>query len=141
MSQKLLFQNFSIPPALKIALKKCLTEDSAVNKLCNNYIQFINTIPSVKSIQPAYYLILFKILLYLEDYELQVIAAQHNLTNQILKESFDRFIITVLTLNEDDPFVAIGDIVKLQNANSKQVFYSRVVDIDGKDISVSLFHQ
>lgn len=77
----------------------------------------------------------------MEDHELQLIAAKHNVTNQRLRESLEKFIITVPTLDEDDPFTSVGDMVQLQPVGTGCVYHSKIVDIKGKEISVALSSQ
>ncbi|XP_076234817.1 putative helicase mov-10-B.1 [Calliopsis andreniformis] len=135
----LTLQNFNLPFSLYKALQNCPLDCPRNEFLRKRYMECISTLKNVKTIPPEYYTILFKILLYMEDYELKVIAARHNLTNQKLREVSDKFVITVNTLDEDDPFVMIGDTVILQNTNSKQNYFCKIVDIEGKNIFLALF--
>ncbi|XP_076663314.1 putative helicase mov-10-B.1 [Andrena cerasifolii] len=137
----LAFRNFKPPAALHQAMKNCSNDGLGDSQLCKNYKRFVNDLPNVKTIPLEYYEIMYKILLYMEDYELQLIAEKHNITNQLLRESGEKFIITVLTLDEDDPFTSIGDMVQLQPVGTGCIYHSKIVDIKGKEISVALLSQ
>ena len=138
MCRALVFGKFKPPPALRQALKNGSKDVFAESQLCRNYKRFINDLQNVKTIPLEYYEIMYKILLYMEDHELQLIAAKHNITNQRLRELGDKFIITVPTFDEDDPFTSIGDTVQLQPVGTSCIYHSKIVDIKGKEISVAL---
>ncbi|XP_071875149.1 putative helicase mov-10-B.1 isoform X2 [Bombus fervidus] len=108
------------------------------DKLYNDYMKLINDLPHIKKIEPEYYLILFKILLYLEDHELYLIAAKHNLTNQKLKYVSDTFEITVPTLDEDDPFITVADTLKIEVKRLKLKYTCNITDIIGKKVYVTI---
>lgn len=134
----LVFSNFKPPAALHQALKNCSKDARGDSQLCRNYKRFVNNLPNVKAIPLEYYEIMYKILLYMEDHELQLIAAKHNITNQRLKELGEKFIITVSTLDEDDPFTSVGDMVQLKPVDTGCIYHSKIVDIKGKEITVAL---
>ncbi|XP_033309910.1 putative helicase mov-10-B.1 isoform X2 [Bombus bifarius] len=109
------------------------------NKLYNDYMKLINNLPNIKKVEPEYYLILFKILLYLEEHELRLIAAKHNLENQKLKYVSDTsFEITVPTLDEDDPFITVGDTLKIEVKRSKSKYTCNITDIIGKKVYTTI---
>lgn len=140
MCAQLPLQDFELPSELNKVLRNHLVEYSTDNRLCRNYMKLINNFSNINKIKPEYYLILFKILLYMENYEHQLIAEKHNLTNQKINQCFDKFAFTVPTLNEDDPFIAIGDTVKLHIATLDRTYYSKITDIEQKKIYVSLLY-
>ncbi|XP_076618729.1 putative helicase mov-10-B.1 [Colletes latitarsis] len=141
VSNQLSLQNFKLPPDLQKALKCYLIESPYDTQLCRNYIRLINNLPNIKKIKPEHYLILFKILLYIEDNECQLLVAKHNFnTKQLRSKGSNKFLIEVPTLDENDPFITFGDIVKLQIINSTQMYYSRIVDIEGKTVVLQLFN-
>lgn len=141
VSKLLKLKTFELPPDLHKALKNNLIEHPHDSQLCKNYVQLINNLSYVKKIKPEHYLILFKILIYMEAYEKQLIMASHNLKNQLLTKVFDTFCINVPTLNTDNAFVTFGDIVKLQNVRSKRAYFSRITDIEKHNIYVSLLRK
>lgn len=108
------------------------------NKLYNDYKKLINNLPNIKKVEYEYYLILFKILLYLEEHELCLIAAKHNLENQKLKYVSDTFEITVPTLDEDDPSITVGDIIKIEVKRSKSKYTCHITDIIGKKVYTTI---
>ncbi|XP_076642482.1 putative helicase mov-10-B.1 [Halictus rubicundus] len=136
--QLLPLQHFKPPPALKAAYKNYKLEDSKQNSLSKDYIELINSFPHVKKIEPKNYLVLFKIFLYLETFEFQLRASKHNLKKQTLRLDLDNFVINVPTLEEDDPFITIGDFVKIENEVSKDKHYAKIIDIKEKDIYVQI---
>lgn len=101
-------------------------------------MKLINNLPNIKKIEPEYYLILFKILLYLEEHELCLIAAKHNLENQKLKYVSDSFEITVPTLDEDDPFITVGDTLKIEVKRLKSKYTCNITDIIGKKVYATI---
>ncbi|XP_048267046.1 putative helicase mov-10-B.1 isoform X3 [Bombus terrestris] len=107
-------------------------------QLYNDYMKLINNLPNIKKIEPEYYLILFKILLYLEEHELCLIAAKHNLENQKLKYVSDSFEITVPTLDEDDPFITVGDTLKIEVKRLKSKYTCNITDIIGKKVYATI---
>ena len=141
MCKALAFNNFKPPPALRQALKNCSIDGLAESLLCRNYKRFVDDLQNVKTIPLEHYEIMYKILLYMEDHELQLIAAKHNVKKQRLGELGEKFIITVPTLDEDDPFTSVGDMVQLQPEGIGCIYYSKIVDIKGKEITVSLSSQ
>lgn len=132
------FHNFEPPLHLKMAVTYYSAGCSTNNQLYTDYVKLINNFLNMNKITAEYYLILFKILLYIEDHELQLIAEKHNLINQDIKVISDTFIFTVPTLDETDPIVTIGDLVKLQTTVSKYICHGKIVNIEGKDIYVSV---
>ncbi|KOC60815.1 Putative helicase mov-10-B.1 [Habropoda laboriosa] len=130
---------FEPPNALNKVLKNNLREYPRDSNLCKNYRKLLNNLPNLKKIEPKYYLTLFKILLYVEYHELKLNMAKHNLKNQTLKQTSDTLVINIPTLDKDNLFVNIDDVVKLQLVNSKRIYYSRVTDIVQQNVYVTLF--
>ncbi|XP_012151887.1 putative helicase mov-10-B.1 [Megachile rotundata] len=129
---------FEPPMHIKMAIRNHSVEYSTNNQLQGNYIKLINNFLNMNKIGAEHYLIFFKILLYMEDHEIQLIAAEHNLINQDIKEISNIFVFTVPTLDETDPFISIGDMVKLQTTSSKYICCGKIVNIEAKDIYVSV---
>ncbi|XP_076277788.1 putative helicase mov-10-B.1 isoform X2 [Lasioglossum baleicum] len=134
--QLLPLQDFKPPKELKAAFKNYKLGNLKQNSLSEDYVKLINSFPRVKKVEPKNYLIIFKICLYLETFEYQLRAAKHDLKNQKLIGDLDTFVVTVPTLEEDDPFISIGDSVELQN--EKFTMYGRIVDIKEKQIYIQL---
>ncbi|XP_043507496.1 putative helicase mov-10-B.1 isoform X2 [Frieseomelitta varia] len=107
-------------------------------QLYNCYVNFINYLPHIKKIDTKYYSLLFRMLLYLEQHELQLIVGRHNLKNQKLEQVSDKFRIIVPTLDEDDRFIDIGDELTIK---SKDLNYScnfKIIDIMQKEVYVAV---
>ena len=138
VGKQLPLQDFELPSELHKVLRNHLVEYSTNSRLCRNYMKLINNFANIDKIEPEYYLILFKILLYMENHELQLIAEKHNLRNQEINQCSDTFAFTVPTLNEDDPFISFGDTVKLHIPDLKRTYNSRITNIEQKKIYVSL---
>lgn len=129
------FGKIEFPADLSAVLNKTKPND---HKLYNDYMKLVNSLPYIKTIEPEYYLILFKILLYLEDHELHLVAAKHNLTNQKLKHVSDTFEITVPTLDEDDPFITVCDTLKLEVKKLKFKYTCNITNIIGKKVYITI---
>ncbi|CAD1469051.1 unnamed protein product, partial [Heterotrigona itama] len=127
--------NFRPPAELSAVLNKTSPRN---NKLYDGYVKFINCLPHIKKIEPEYYSILFKMLLYLEEHELQLILARHNLKNQKLRCVSDKFEITVPTLNEDDPFIIIGDKLTVRSKDLNYLHNFKIIDIVQKNVYVAI---
>lgn len=121
-----------VPLDLHRALNNTSPND---DKLYNGYVKFIKYLPWIKKIEPENYLTLFKMLLYLEDHECRLIIAKHNLKNWILKRVFNELEIIVPTLNEDDPFIVVGDKVTIKN--SLLSYTVRITEIIEKKVYVT----
>ncbi|XP_017877191.1 putative helicase mov-10-B.1 [Ceratina calcarata] len=127
------------PPRELIWAFKHLNKENLTNdKLCNDYINLIKGLANVKDISPEHYLILFKIMLYLESRCYTLEAEKHNMMDQQLKsESSDVFIIQVPTLDEDDPFIFINDEVKISVVDTNESWSFRVIDVVNKKVYIS----
>ncbi|XP_053994760.1 putative helicase mov-10-B.1 [Hylaeus volcanicus] len=134
--QLLPLQEFKVPPDLQKALKNHFKESPEDSKLCRDYIKLIiHEFPNVKKIKPEHYLVLFKIFLYMEDHELKLLAAEYNLKSQSLKQlALNKCVITIPKLDEDDPFIKIGDMVKIQDISGAYTCNCPIIDIEGKNV-------
>ncbi|KAK9309806.1 hypothetical protein QLX08_000626 [Tetragonisca angustula] len=108
------------------------------NKLYNSYVNFINYLPHIKKIDTKYYSVLFRMLLYLEEHELQLTVTRHNLKNQKLKHVSGKFRITVPTLDEDDPFITIGDELTIHSKDLKHSYDFKIINIIQKEVYVAI---
>lgn len=89
--------------------------------------------------KPEYYLTLFKILLYMEDFEIQLLASKHNLKSQDVKEVDDLIEVIVPTLDDEDPYIGTGDKAIFKGTNSKFRYTGTIKDIIGKKVYVSAY--
>ncbi|CAK9815757.1 Putative helicase mov-10-B.1 [Anthophora quadrimaculata] len=138
--EQISFRDCKPPDALNKALKHHLIEYPGDSNLCRNYIKLLKSLSNIKKIESKYYLTLFKILLYMEYHELEITIAKYNMKNQTVKQVSDTLVITVPTLNEDNLYINVGDIVKLCSLSQKCTYYSIIKDIVGENIYVSLFN-
>lgn len=137
-AQKPFLPMYKPPFELQLAFKYLNSENSSHNQLTDEYVRLINGLADVKSIDPKNYLMLFKIMLYLEGCCYMSEAEKHNMSDQELKrQSENVFVIQVPTLNEDDPFIFINDEVKISVVGTTNTWNFRVIDIVNKKVYIS----
>ncbi|XP_078050465.1 putative helicase mov-10-B.1 isoform X2 [Augochlora pura] len=128
--------NFIPPLALKVALKNYQSECCENSQLSKDYIKLINSLPKRKEIEPENYMVLFKMFLYLETSAYMKQISHHHLKKHVLTPKFDDFVLNVPTLEQDNPFIIIGDFVKL--TTEKDHHYAKIIDIEGRNITISI---
>ncbi|KOX74484.1 Putative helicase mov-10-B.1 [Melipona quadrifasciata] len=108
------------------------------NKLYNGYVNFIDYLLRMKKIDTKFYLILFRMLLYLEEHELQ---SRYNLKNQKLRRVFNKFEIIVPTLDKYNPFITIGDEVTIQSKDLQHSYNFKIINITWKKVYVAISNE
>ncbi|CAL7951987.1 unnamed protein product [Xylocopa violacea] len=140
--------NYNVPSDLHGALQNYHIRQHTHTELCKSYIDIIESLPNIKKIKANHYLVLFKILLYLEDHSIQLLATKHNLRNVNVTRVSNTFVITVPTLNEDDSIIRVGDKVLLKYTvkkdcakNPKRFVYCRIMEITKQKVYLSPFNE
>lgn len=85
------------------------------------------------------YLVILKICLYLEQFELDREINRHRLLNHKVKNSnlnSECFIINVPTLNSENSIVLRDDKVTLHEAISKKTICAKVVKVTGNEVTI-----
>nr|XP_033332456.1 putative helicase mov-10-B.1 [Megalopta genalis] len=132
-------RDFKPPRELKVALKNYQSECGGNDKLSKDYVKLINSFSDMKKIEPENYLVLFKIFLYLEASAYKLHISYHNLKKYVLVRELgpnSDFVINVTTLDEDHPFITIGDFVKIVHPQRK--YYARITNIKEKNVLIHI---
>lgn len=85
------------------------------------------------------YLVILKICLYLEQFELDRELNRHRLLNHKVKNSnlnSECFIINVPTFNGENSIVVPDDTVTLHEAISKKTICAKVVRVTGNEVTI-----
>ncbi|XP_076754816.1 putative helicase mov-10-B.1 [Xylocopa sonorina] len=130
--------NYETPLELKEVLKNYRTR-FAFTGLCKSYADIIESLPKIKRIESKDYLVLFKILLFLEDYSIQLLAAKHNLVGVNITRAADTFVVIVPTLDKDDSIIKVGNEVRLNyaaknNSGKKPEIYCKITMIEKQKV-------
>lgn len=122
-----------------MALKKLhLVEEIPTE--CKKYIKCIESLSNVKSIKRDEYLFVFKICLYLEQYQSDLELKMLKMKDyNIVQVTSDRcFIMNVPSLDSEKPIVVADDLVTLYDVITKTKFRGIVTRVAGNDITVRL---
>ncbi|KAG7205187.1 hypothetical protein KM043_018276 [Ampulex compressa] len=121
------------------ALLQVLEGRETSNDLCRNYAQCLESFLSINDIPREYYLVAFKIFLYMEQYQDKIQRRKLNMKNhKITKGACGTIIISVTGLKIDDTNITYYDIVKLQKVGVKKKYYNKIVNIIDGSITVQL---
>lgn len=105
---------------------------------CQNYIKCIRSLSNIQRIDYDNYLVILKICLYLEQFELDREINRHRLLNHEVKISKlkECFIINVPTFNNENSIVVPDDKVTLYEAVSKNTIWAKVVKVTGNEVTI-----
>ncbi|XP_072767482.1 putative helicase mov-10-B.1 isoform X2 [Anoplolepis gracilipes] len=137
--QKFKPPNIKFPHFLFVALQNHLVEHNFLPEKSQNYIKCIKSLSNVQHINYDNYLVILKICLYLEQFELDRELQQHKLSNHKIENSKDLkecFIINVPSLNNGNSVVVPDDKVTLYEAISKKLIWAKVVKITGNEVTI-----
>lgn len=132
-----------IPRDLKMAVKKLQSNETlslTVSGKCSNYLRCIESLANVQDIGYEHYFIIFKICLFLEQYQLDVNMKKYSLKNHNIKKIIsDRcFILNVPSLDSDKPVLVAEDIITLQEITTKKWFRARIMNVVGNNVTAKL---
>lgn len=98
----------------------------------------IKSLSNIQRIDYDNYLIILKICLYLEQFELDREINRHRLLNHKVKNSNlkECFIINVPTFNNENSIVVPDDKVTLYEAVSKNTIWAKVVKVTGNEVTI-----
>lgn len=138
------FPRVLIPKDLTTALNNNLKTTNNDTKMTRNYIQFLINLDKIKSIEQENYLVLFKILLYVEEFAQRMEMRKYNLTKHEIKQSPNErtiFNIFIPYLNIDDPFIRMDDGVYITEStegisSSGVKCRAKIVKILDRNISI-----
>ncbi|CAL1684703.1 unnamed protein product [Lasius platythorax] len=127
-----------IPVDLKLALHTLLVGHNNLSQKCHNYIKCIKSLSNIKRIDYDNYLVILKICLYLEQFELDRELNRYRLLNHQIKKSDlnECFIINVPSLNNENSIVVPDDEVTLCEAITKRKIWARVVKVTGNEVII-----
>ncbi|XP_029161230.1 putative helicase mov-10-B.1 [Nylanderia fulva] len=126
------------PPDLKIALQRHLQEDNNLSQKCLDYIKCIKSLHTVQRLNYDSYLIILKICLYLEQFELDCELSRYKLLNHKIKNSNLNgcFLIDLPYINKETPIVVPDDKVYLTETITKKTICARVLKITENQITI-----
>lgn len=127
-----------IPCQLKLALQNHLEEHNNLLPKCHDYMKCIKSFRNVQRIDYDNYLIILKICLYLEQFELDCELKQHKLLNHKIKESnlYGCYIINVPSMNNENPIVGPDDKVFLTEVLTKNTICARVLKVTKNEVTI-----
>lgn len=140
VEQRNVLPRVKIPSALYIALNKLQHHlVSTVSQNCDNYIKCIESLSNVQSIGHDDYFIVFKICLFLEQYQLDLDMTRYHLKSHKIQKVISGyyFIINVPSMDGEKSVVR-DDIVILHEVITKKKFRGRVVNVEENNVTVEL---
>lgn len=128
----------TVPHYLSLALKNSLVEHDTLPQTCHNYMKCIKSLSNIQRIDYNDYLVILKICLYLEQFELDREVYRHRLLNHKVKSSNlkECFIINVPSLDKGNSVIIPDDKVTLYEAISKKTIWARVMKVTGNEVTI-----
>ncbi|XP_029676373.1 helicase MOV-10-like [Formica exsecta] len=128
----------TVPHYLSLALKYSLVEHDTLPQTCHNYMKCIKSLSNIQRIDYNDYLVILKICLYLEQFELDREVYRHRLLNHKVKSSNlkECFIINVSSLDKGNSVIIPDDKVTLYEAISKKTIWARVMKVTGNEVTI-----
>lgn len=128
----------TVPRYLSLALQNHLVEHDSLPQICNNYMKCIKSLSNIQKIDYDDYLVILKICLYLEQFELDREVYRHRLLNHNVKSSNlkECFIINVPSLDNGNSVIVPDDKVTLYEAISKKTIWAKVIKVTGNEVTI-----
>ncbi|XP_050460328.1 putative helicase MOV-10 isoform X1 [Cataglyphis hispanica] len=128
----------TFPRYLSLALQNHLVEHNSLPQRCNDYMKCIKSLSNIQKIDYDDYLIILKICLYLEQFELDREVYRHRLLNHNVKSSNlkECFIINVPSLNNGNSVIVPDDKVTLYEAISKKTIWAKIIKVTGNEVTI-----
>ena len=126
---------YPLPKELFGVLIHGLSRYPGISYKGEQWLNFLRLLSEIRDIQEENYLIILKLLLYLEEYYNNKSMEQYNLRNQKIQRSVyspGQFVISVPGLAEDRPSLLPNDIVEVHEIKNKKK-YNLVVNFVGQD--------
>ncbi|XP_011306724.1 putative helicase mov-10-B.1 [Fopius arisanus] len=130
-----------LPTELYIVLENGLKNSETYSKTCQQYLTVLKGLSSFRDIDRKIYWYLWKLMLYLEQYQGIVECKSYSLYGQKLQKSVIRrgeFVIYVPGLSEDRPSLRVRDKVDITPVNDMQQVVGEIQYVGRDYISVSV---
>lgn len=115
-----------------------MVEHDSLPQQCQNYIKCIKSLSNIQRIDYDNYLVILKICLYLEQFELDREINLHRLLNHKVKNSDYKecFIINVPSFNNENSIIVPDDKVTLCEVISREKIWAKVVKVTGNEVTI-----
>lgn len=130
---------YPLPKELLDLLKQNLRHYPGISEKGEKWLKFLDIVQHMKEVKEEDYVIILKLLLYLEEYYNNVSMQQYNLNKWRIKRaqySSGGFVIRVPGLSEDRPSLLPNDIIDLYQWNRPEK-YSLTVNFIGENYIVA----
>lgn len=123
---------YPLPKELLELLKLNIRRYPGISKKGEQWLDFLDIVQHMRDVTEENYLIILKLLLYLEEYYNNVSMQQYNLYKRMIpraKYSSGSFVIRVPGLSEDRPSILPNDIVEIYTFPYAEKFTLTVTQI------------
>lgn len=130
---------YPLPKELLDLLKQNLRRYPGISDKGEKWLNFLDIVQHMREVKEDDYLIILKLLLYLEEYYNNVSMQQYNLYRRRIKRAqytSGSFVIRVPGLTEDRPSLLPNDIVEITSVNSPRK-YSLTINFVGDNYIVA----